>query len=378
MESRQAILDLFAEIVADPYPRLREWKARTGRKVLGCLPMYVPEEIIHAAGALPVVITGGVDNTSLAEAHMPNFACSLVRSNLEAALRRELDFCDGFVFPYICDSMQSLSELWPRTVQNGFKHHILLPARLDTIIARAYLLKEFQRFKEALERLVDAEITAVALSTSIDIYNRDRDLLQQLYDLRRRRPGLLTGRQVQAIVRAAMLMPKEEHAELLHGLLLALEEREANCRGKVRLVLSGILATNLNLLDMIEEAGGVIVDDDLYNGSRYFAGLGDRASDPMESLANCFFNMMPCSTKHNPTRGWAEYIVQMAREAQADGVIVQLMKYCDPHAFDYPGIKDKLEAAGLPHLLLETDLNRRSLGQVQTRLQAFFELVRGV
>lgn len=374
----QAILDRFAEIVADPYPRLRDWKARTGRKVLGCLPMYVPEEIIHAAGALPVVISGGVDNTSLADAHMPTFACSLVRSSLEAVLRRDLDFCDGFVFPYICDSMQSLSELWPRPFQNGLKHHILLPARLDTAVARTYLLKELQRFKEALETLVDADITAVAISKSIDIYNGDRDLLQHLYDLRRRRPGLLTGRQVHSIVRAAMLMPKEEHAELLHGLLLALGEREAACRGKVRLVLSGILATNLGLLDMLEEAGGVIVDDDLYNGSRYFAGLGDRASDPMEYLANRFFNMIPCSTKHNPSRGWAEYIVQMAQKSQADGVIVLLMKYCDPHAFDYPGIKNRLEVAGIPQLLIETDLDGRLLGQVQTRLQAFFELVRGV
>jgi benzoyl-CoA reductase subunit C len=244
-------------------------------------------------------------------------------------------------------------------------------------MARAYLLKEFQRFKEALERLMDADITSVAISKSIDIYDRDRVLLQQLYDLRRRRPDLLTGRQVHSIVRAAMLMPKEEHTELLHGLLITLGEREGNCQGKVRLVLSGILVTNLYLLDMIEEAGGVIVDDDLYNGSRYFECTGDTAHDPMGNLAERFFNMMPCPTKHNPSRGWAEYIVQMARETQADGVIVLLMKYCDPHAFDYPGIKNGLEAAGIPHLLIETDLDGRSLGQVQTRLQAFFELVRG-
>jgi bcr-type benzoyl-CoA reductase subunit C len=340
--------------------------------------MYVPEEIVHAGGALPMVIAGGGEPTSLADSHMPGFACSLVRSNLELALRGTLDFCDGFVFPYTCDSMQCLSEIWKRNLPNTFIHHIVLPTRLDTPAARPYLLDELRRFKSKLEGLLGHEISQRALWDSIAVYNTNRMHMQRLYQLRRSKPGLLKARQMLAVVSAAMVMPKEEHNQWVAELLEVAGERESNGQGKIHLVLSGILATNPDLLDLIEELGGVIVDDDLFNGARYFSGLANQTPDPIESLAHRFLEMMPCPTKHNPARGWAEHIVNLARQGQADGVIILLLKFCDPHAFDYPYLKDRLDEAGIPRLLIETGQESQALGQIRTRLQAFFEVIGGV
>ncbi len=376
-DSSSSVLNSFAPFATDPGSRLREWKGLTGRKIVGCLPMYVPEEVIHAAGMLPVVISGGRGATPLADARMPTYACSLVRGSLDLALRGALDFCDGFVFPYICDSMQSLSEVWRTNLPQVFNHHILFPGRLDGPAARTYLIEELHRFRGAIERLAGHSVSDRSLWDSIETYNTSRRRLARLYDLRRQQPGMFSAREISAIIQASMLMPKEAHNELLSEVLAEAILRTPKVDARRRLVVSGLLASG-SLLETIEEAGCCIIDDDLFNGRRYFEGLAEMAPSPLESLAGRFLSMMPCPTKHDPSHDYGSHVVEMARKAQAEGVVVLMLKYCDPQAFDYPHLKDRLERAGIPHLLIESGHDGLALGQITTRVQAFLEQITGI
>lgn len=367
----------FASVAEHPYENIAEWKKETKGKVIGCHPMHTPEEIIHAGGVLPVAILGSKEAITQAHRYLqPSFLCLLVRSNLDLALRGKLDFLDGIVFPDICEEVRCLSDIWRTYRPAPFHYSLMLPMNLGLPLARQYLVSRFTDLKLSLERFLGQEISEQALRQSIATYNRNRSLLSRLYEIRRAKPGLFRARDIVATVAASMLMPKEEHSQILSHILKHAETAGQPLHGKVRLVLSGCLCEmpEWGILDLIEELGATIVDDDLYVGARYFATRVDESINPIEALAARHIDDVPCPTKYNPANDWGDYLISIVRGSNADGVVILMLQFCEPHGFDYPYLKDKLSAANVPHLLLTTDHSGAS-GQIRTRLQAFIELL---
>jgi len=364
----------FAQVVSNPREWLLRWKADSGKKVIGCLPMYVPEEPIHAAGMLPVVLQGSDRPIDLAHQHLHPYLCHPVRGNFELAMRGELDFADGLVFPDLCDQAKRVASVWKLFHQPPFFFHLVLPKRVDTPLAKDYLVAELKRFKAALERFSGNGISEDGLRQSIALYNRHRALLGRLYELRRESPGSFTAPEVATIVIAAMLMPKEEHNRLLEHYLQTKEKVPAERR--VKLVVAGNLCEDVEpgFLEVVEGAG-VMVDDDLYMGSRYFVAPVREDGDPLEALAGAHVSLVPCHTRSDLSRDPGDYLLEVVKRSGAEGVIILLQKYCEIHGFDYPLMKRKLDEAGVPHLLLETDHSGAS-GRVKTRLEAFVEMIR--
>ena len=68
-------------------------------------------------------------------------------------------------------------------------------------------------------------------------------------------------------------------------------------------------------------------------------------------------------------------MVERAQNCNAQGAVVLIAKYCEPHLFHYPFIKEALKGAGIPHLMLETEHELVSLEGMKTRLQAFMEML---
>ena len=374
------LLQQFARACENPYRRLADWKAASGRPVVGCFPMYVPEELVHAAGALPVTILGSEEPITAANDVLQSYVCAVVRSSFDLALRGELDFLDGMIFPDICDTVQCLADLWAVHLPKPFNHSFALPGKVNSPSTRPYLLSQLGQIKAGLEQLTGRSIGDDALWGSIAVYNEHRAKMRRLYDLRRRNPGLLGARQMLAVVVSGMLMPKEDHNRLLDGLLAAAAGRSAPAEGRVRLLLAGNLCDEPEptaMLDMIEEIGGVVVDDDLYTGRKYFSGDVKPDGDPLEALADHFLDFSPCPSRHDPAKDWPGYLIDLAQQSAAQGVVLLTLKYCEVLAFDLPYVTSRLDAAGIPHFLIETDHEMASLGQVRTRLQAFVEMLGG-
>ncbi|PJB38779.1 MAG: benzoyl-CoA reductase, partial [Deltaproteobacteria bacterium CG_4_9_14_3_um_filter_44_9] len=218
------------------------------------------------------------------------------------------------------------------------------------------------------------------LNNSIEIYNKNRSLLKRIYELRKKRPGTIKAREMLAIVHSSMLMDKEEHNSLLESLLPELEGRKEPTGDKIRVVLSGGLCQTPHtaILDLIEETGMVVVDDDIYIGSRYFANDVTLGDNPMESLADRYMKKTP----PDPTMGdwntlWTDYMVDKVKENSAKGMVSLLIKYCPPHLCYYPDIRRRFDKEGIPEVLLEVEHEIVSLEQVRTRLQAFIEVIKG-
>ena len=366
----------FIKIAEHPYKRLRDWKEKTGGRIIGHLPMYAPEEIIHASGALPVTLFGTDEATSLANRYLQPYLCHPVRSSLDLALKGGFEILDGVIFPDICDQVQCLAGLWRLHCPSAFHHNLMIPNKINSPAAKDYLVSRLLWLKACLEEFNGKSISEEELRQSIKVYNRNRSLLDQLYRIRRASPLSFKGRYIAAAVTSSMVMPKEEHNELLANLLEGVREEKKPVDGKVKLVLSGNFCDipSFEFLDLIEELDGTIVDDDIYVGRRYFSTQVKESLDPIEGLAQRYLEDIPCPTKHNPSNDWGEFLIQLARESKAKGVIIVMFQFCEPHGFDYPYLRSKLSASGITHLFIETERGEL-LGETRSKLQGFIEIL---
>lgn len=349
------------------------------RKVIGTLCSYVPEEIILAAGATPFRLFGSVEKTRLADAHLQSYGCSLARGVLEDALAGRLDFLDGVVFTHTCDTMQRLSDIWRINVKGAFHLDVILPVKLDTESARAYYRDVLQTFRTDLGERLDVTISDDDLRRAIALSNRIRRAFSQLYEMTASSPGILQGEAIYMLDRAGMMMERNRFADLMEETVHQLSDEIKNHAGASapkRIFLEGGVCNYPDIYSIIEESGGVVVGDDLCTGFRYFSGLVDETNaDPILAIADRYIQRISCPAKHQGTTVRGEKLVEMARERRAQGVVFFLLKFCDPHAFDYPYLRDALEKAGIPVLMVEVDDPLQGEGQLRTRLEAFMEML---
>ncbi len=368
---------MFQAAAADPAAFIRTEKARTGRKVVGYFCSYTPEELIYAAGAIPYRIFGTKGDIKLADAHLQSYCCALVRGGLEAALNGGLDFLDGTVFPHTCDSIQRLSDIW--RINAGFPFHIdvVMPVKLDTESARIYMVEVMKKVKKDLEAALGKEITDADLRQAISDYNRIRQQLMRLYDIRSSAPHAMPPNAIHDIMKSSMVMDRKSFLSAVSEYVESLDGAPAldSITGRKRVLLSGGICNHPDIYGLLSEAGGDVVWDDLCTGTRFAGGQMDEQADPIEALADRYLTRMVCPAKHagNTVRG--EELVEAARKHKADGVIFMLLKFCDPHSFDYPYLKKYLDDAGIPSLLFEVDEQALSEGQLRTRFETFIDML---
>ncbi|MGV8057012.1 MAG: 2-hydroxyacyl-CoA dehydratase subunit D [Smithellaceae bacterium] len=369
-------MDCFTTIAGDPMAWVRKWKESHNKKVIGCMPMYIPEEIVAAADMLPITLPGRDARIVAANAYMHTSLCHPMRGNFESALSKDYDFLDGIVFADLCDQTKRLSNVWPIYQSRAFSFNLRLPKRLNTPMGTDFYAEELQRFRKALEKFSGQTIDDSKIRANIKLYNEVRELLSTLYKLRLENPASFAPSEVDNIVTAAMVMPKEELKQCLSIYMTGKKMKAEPGTRKPRLFVAGNPCEDMEpgLLDMIADVGGVIVDDNVYSGSMYLSGRVNETGKPLNALAAAFSGSMPCPTKHNPERSWADYLVNRAQQDRADGVILLLPKYCEVFAFDYPHVKQQLTAAGIPHLMLEVE-HTGADARLKTRLEAFMEML---
>ena len=378
---RSAVLEKIAEIVRNPDKSIKQWKDRTGGKVLGCvacMPPFAPEELVHAAGMLPVGIWGAEVPVSLADTKMQSFTCSVARTSLELALKGAFSTCDGFLFPFTCDAFQNLSEIWKYSVDRPCFQWVF-PKKVDRGSVRAYLKGELDRMTRELESFSGGSITGERLRTSVMIYNENRRKMRELDQRRSRNPSFLSAFQMAEIVLSSTFLPKEEHSTLVQALLDARADIPAGDSGggeEVRVFLTGIMPRPLAIASMLKEVGFHVLGDDLGLGGLYYSVEFPDTGDPYQDLMEGYLGYPPCSTLHNPSASRSDALVERVRDRGAEGVLIFATKFCEPEFFDFPYLKEDLEKQGIPVLLLETELGMGLSGQIRTRLEAFQETLR--
>lgn len=367
----------FLQAAPDPFQKAREWKRGCGGKVLAYLLPDIPEEIIHASGIYPFPLMNMRRRASLSEGLIPSYLCPLVRNPLEMALDGELDFVDGLVIPYTCDTTRAFSHVWESTFPSLFSYTLWLPKKDQDGSSRSFLRSEFLRFKGKVEEFSNRKISDDDLQQSIRIFNGCRKTLRKLFHRKKRGGSFLAYSDFMEIVKRSMFMPSEENNQALSDLLISAEGKTRETKDSVRVFLSGAICDSYDLLKGMEEVGLEVVDDNLYNGTRHFLQDVNENEDPIEALVERHLAKDPLSVYHYPKERWGNYLTERVKENNIQGFIFLTPKYCDPIQFDYPFIKELLNDWGIPVLYLETDFPSVTDAGLKTRIEAFAEMVKG-
>ncbi len=360
-------------IAESSFDYLNQWKARTGRKILGYFCTNTPEEMIQAAGFLPVRVLSSRDSISLASRHLQSYSCSLVQSSLESALRGDLAFLDGTVFPHTCDSMQRLSDIWAENLRFPFHWDLVLPVKLNSKSARDYLIQELRRFRAGMEKFIGHSISDEQLRAAITLLNENRALLREMYLRRTDHPEQFSASDFFLLIKTATFMPKEEHNAKLKSLLFSKSAGQHSRMKGLPIFVAGSVCDHLSLYSLLDSAGAWVVGDDLCTGWRYISDDVSLEGDPIEALADRLLQKVPCPCKYNPEIDRGEHFLKRVKNCGARAVVFLLLKYCDPHAFDYPYLKDMLDQEKIRSLLLEIEPGGLPMGALETRLKAFLE-----
>ena len=369
------MFDQFKDWYENRHEYAKEWKERTGGKVIGYFCTYVPEEILYAANILPVRILGSHEPQDVSAPHIFAMYCPFCRDCLAQGLKGRFDYLDGIMIAQSCLHIRQAYTSWNLHIPVDFKYYLLHPMNVQSPHAIPYLTEELKIFKKAVEQWTGQTITDDDIRRGIEIMNTNRRLLQEVYELRKNPNPPLTGLEAMIMVVAAQTTDKEEHNRELESVLQKLPSRNIDNLGE-RLMIIGSEDDDTEFIEMVENLGARIVIDDHCTGSRYFDKEVKINGDLLAAISERYIKRTPCPSKDWPEMLALDNITKLAKDYDIQGAILMQQKFCDPWELSIPKIKETLEAEiGIPTLFLEFDVTV-PIGQFKTRVEAFLEILR--
>ncbi len=367
------VLWLARETLEDAeWPTVKAWRQRGG-KVLGHFQVYFPEELAHAAGMLPLKMCGAPVEPRLSDSRFGSYLCSVMKTSLEQALSGRVEL-DMFVTHPICDAARNLGAIWGRNFD--YPCQILyLPQNPNSSYSKQYLKEEYQRIAAIIEEVTGREITEESLSTSISVFNENRRLLRQLYEVKRETPWKITADEAYTLVRLAGMMPRQEHNELMSQVLSQLDERERRKQDRIRVVFEGGFCEQPPL-DLIRTIGQscYVVDDDLLIGLRWILSDVEAGDDAIGALAAAYIEDSSYSpVQHDNDKPKEKMLLKRFAEAEADAVIVTAAKMCEPGLEEQVTYIQSLEQEDIPFFISEFEENMTTFSHLEIQLETFVE-----
>jgi benzoyl-CoA reductase/2-hydroxyglutaryl-CoA dehydratase subunit BcrC/BadD/HgdB len=364
--------------LTSPFPEsvtVKNWRA-TGRKVIGWFNPYVPEEIIHAGGMLPFEVTGNNEPIQMqgAEAHMHSNSCSKIRTCWQLQLDGKYNFLDGYVSSHMCDQDMRLAEVWAYYKKLPYMDGIYAPRKRDGEAVKLYMT-DIEDFRSRLSQCLICRIPDQHIANSIKVYNRGRELMQKLYELRKRDRPPVTGVEALEVSKAAARMPREQFNELMEQLLDEIQKSGREIKKAMRLMLIGSDLHNTNQVANLETLDVVVVADEMDIGIRRAWGQVDTKLPPMEALARHYVLGRPVD-KHNwNSDGRLEFIGELATQYKVDGIISQIVRFCTYNGWDKFDLKKQMQERNIPMLELDMEYGHPAGSQVRIRAEAFMEML---
>lgn len=375
MRTAKEIINEFKAIADNPRKAMDDYKKETGKGAVGIMPVYCPEEIVHAAGYLPIGMWGAQKKQiSKARTYLPPFACSIMQSVMELQLEGVYDDLEAVIFSVPCDTLKCMSQKWNRPVPAiVFTHPQNRKIAKDA--ANVFAREEFNIVKEKLEDILDVHISNKAIKNSIAVYNENRAACREFSDVAAEYAAVVTPSDRHAVIKARWFMEKSRHTALVKELIAALKAEPApEFKGK-KIIVTGIQVEPYDVLDIFQENGFAIVADDLAQETRNFRQDVPDDDDALMALARAWNEFDGCSLATDANKPKGQMIIDAVKKYGADAVVVCMMKFCDPEEFDYPILLQEFEAAGVRNLYIEVDQESTAFEQVKTRIQTFAEIL---
>ncbi len=360
---------------------VKKWK-KSGKPVIGYPCTFVPDEIIYAADILPFRLRGtGTTSSSIGDTYFGPVICSFPKCVLQLAGEGKFNFLDGTIIVPGCDSMRRLDECWRKAGEDyqgivpGFFHYFGVPHKV-TDYSLKWSYEEAKKLKEKIEEHFGVKITDESLKGAISVYNESRRLLIQLDRLRIKDDVVITGEDSLAIIMAAAAMPRDEFNQMLRKTMSQLKGRKDTIKGRKRLMLVGSVNDDLEFMKVIEDCGAVIVTDTMCFGARSYIDLTEEDGDPLFALTKRYLNHAYCPRMFGYYKERLKCIMDRAKEAKVDGIILQNIRFCDLHGSENGIFERDLEKEGIPCMRMEREYGPLTeSGRVQMRIDAFLERI---
>ncbi len=364
---------LCRELVEDPeFPTVAKWR-EGGGKVAGHFQVYFPEEIAHAAGMLPVKMRGAPTEPTHADSHFGSYLCSIIKTALEVVVNGNVKL-DLFISHPICDAARNLAAIWGRNFE--YPCQILyLPQNPNSSHSVTYLTNEYRRLQEVVEEVAGRKIEDDDLRRSIKVFNENRKLMRDLYDVKRESPWLITADEAYSLVSIGGLITREEHNDLLRTVLALLPERSGKKQDRIRVVFDGAFCEQPPI-DMIRMLGRTcyVVDDDFLIGMRYLIEDVPTGNDPYHDLAEAYIERSSYSpVQHDNRKPKEKMLLERAEKSRADAVIISAAKMCEPGLEEQVAYAQALDEKKIPYFVSEFEENMTSFDHLEMQVETFLE-----
>lgn len=385
--NRPKNMEYFDGMVADIYgSRIREIvnAKKQGQIVVGNFCIFVPEELILAVNGISIGLCAGSQATIPdAEKVLPRNICPLVKSAYGYALTKSnpyfqtVDFVCGET---TCDAKKKTWELMNKEIPT----HVMEIPQKKRDIDKSLWFCEVKEFKTKIEKESKKEISAESLAKAIQIMNNKRSALQRLNQLRYHNPPPISGRDALLVEQIAFYDDPVRFTEKVNILCDELEERIKNGifaapTSAPRIMLSGspMALPNWKVHNIIESAGGIVVNEESCIGTRYFndniAETG-KIDQQLSAIAERYMKIKCACFTPNDDR--IEQVIKEYKESKSQGIINYSLQFCHTYNIEAIKIKDACEKNGIPFLAIETDYSSEDIGQLQTRIEAFLEQIK--
>jgi benzoyl-CoA reductase/2-hydroxyglutaryl-CoA dehydratase subunit BcrC/BadD/HgdB len=365
---------------------IREAKNK-GIKIVGYFPgNYVPVEIIHASGALPICLMQNGDSASInaSKSLLPEHYCPFAKAQIgEIILKRNpyYKMIDLIIAPITCQHLRKVSEILEfhgdiEIFKLGVPHDYNGDDEL------AYFNDNLYKMKYKLEELTGKTINNDQIANSINEFNKIRELLRKLSVLRRISPPSLRGSEFIKLNHASFLLDSKIIIHLLEDIYENIEKKQPSLEKpkNPRILLMGpnIAVDDYEILQLIEKTGSDIVVEEICEGVRdYWQNIAINGN-PIESLAISYLkDKIPCAFMWPSTRSRLQFINKLIDDFKIDGVIWYELLCCEVYDAESYYFANQLEELNLPMLILESDYIINDFASFKIRIEAFIEMIRG-
>lgn len=361
----------------------KKWKSEKEDRVLvGYMPIYFPREIVHAVEGLAVGIMGGGDRKQIVvgDAYYQSYICHIPRGIIEMALSGHFETFDGFVFPSICDVIRNLSGMFQISKIGQFAKYMDFPQDFTSDIGGAFYITEMNSVLSKIKEINGVELTTEKLNNSINLFNINRRLIEEIYDIRQAFPWRLSAVDTYHIIRAGMVIPVEEHNRILEEVIHEISQDIGKPLDNIKVVVSGSFCEQppVSLIKTIEIAGCYILDDDFMQGSRWIIGdVDDKTDNPIEALSEAYINKSTFSSSvYDVGNPKSERLIKLVRKRNADGVIFAAPSFCDPALLDNPLYNKECEKEDIRYINFQYHENIGQFKVIKEQVGAFSDSIK--
>ena len=366
-------MNVFQELLESPQNSLVEQASAESRIPIGYSCSFVPEALLMADRLFPVRLQApGVAGTEIADNYLSNFLCSYTRSLLEFAMDDRYDLIQGWVFVPSCAHMQRLYDNLEYLKKPAFSHVLDVPRKVNEATT-AWLAEELRMLADRLSSHFGVDLSDGSLTKSIAEWNRFAEVIQAIGELRKRPDPLLTGTEFHSLLMASFVSPKDLILPIIRDFHKEIEGRDGMKNYRARLMLVGGHLHDPDFIRIIESQGGLVVADRFCTGSIPGLMSIEMNGDPFRSLAEHSFKKTLCPRMMEDFDRRLETIIDTVKEYKVDGVVIEIIKFCDLWGVDAMPLVSTLRKEGIPVLKLDREYRTGGEGQLRTRVQAFIE-----